>query len=227
MDLPVLAKLKKELADLKHELTFQIPKDLQTAAAHGDLSENAEYDAAKNRQDFVRSRIGQLDMVGSINLKNNDALTSLPSLAKFELLDAIFIIDNDGLEELDLDLVNVYPRGFFDVGTFSRGFRYPTQRVEVQGNASLRRLRLAGTHGLTDIQFLTVADNPALAQIDFPHLEKVDQLIVNSNATLSSVSVPRLKTVDTLEITNNPALSEAAFDYVKTFETLMSGNATP
>jgi transcription elongation factor GreA len=61
MELPILAKLKKELADLKHELTFKIPKDLQTAAAHGDLSENAEYDAAKNRQDFVRSRIAHIE----------------------------------------------------------------------------------------------------------------------------------------------------------------------
>src|SRR5262245_31103684 len=61
MELPILGKLKKELAELKHELTFKIPKDLQTAAAHGDLSENAEYDAAKNRQDFVRSRIAQIE----------------------------------------------------------------------------------------------------------------------------------------------------------------------
>jgi transcription elongation factor GreA len=61
MELPVLAKLKRELAELKHELTFKIPKDLQAAAAHGDLSENAEYDAAKHRQDFVRSRIAQLE----------------------------------------------------------------------------------------------------------------------------------------------------------------------
>jgi transcription elongation factor GreA len=61
MELPVLARLKKELAELKHELTFKIPKELQTAAAHGDLSENAEYDAAKHRQDFVRSRIVQLE----------------------------------------------------------------------------------------------------------------------------------------------------------------------
>jgi len=61
MELPILGKLKKELAELKHELTFKIPKDLQTAAAHGDLSENAEYDAAKNRQDFVRSRIAQME----------------------------------------------------------------------------------------------------------------------------------------------------------------------
>jgi transcription elongation factor GreA len=61
MELPVLARLKKELADLKHELTSKLPKELQAAAAHGDLSENAEYEAAKNRQDFVRSRIGQLE----------------------------------------------------------------------------------------------------------------------------------------------------------------------
>jgi transcription elongation factor GreA len=61
MELPIMARLKKELADLKHELTFKLPKDLQTAAAHGDLSENAEYDAAKSRQEFVRSRIGQLE----------------------------------------------------------------------------------------------------------------------------------------------------------------------
>jgi transcription elongation factor GreA len=61
MELPVLARLKKELADLKHELTFVIPKELQAAASHGDLSENAEYEAAKSRQDFVRSRIAQLE----------------------------------------------------------------------------------------------------------------------------------------------------------------------
>jgi transcription elongation factor GreA len=61
MDLPVLARLKKELADLKYELTFELPKELAAAAAHGDLSENAEYEAAKHRQDYVRSRIAQLE----------------------------------------------------------------------------------------------------------------------------------------------------------------------
>ena len=60
MELPVIQKLKKELADLQRELTHKIPKDLQEAAAHGDLSENAEYEAAKHRQEFVRARIGQM-----------------------------------------------------------------------------------------------------------------------------------------------------------------------
>ncbi|HZP40131.1 MAG TPA: transcription elongation factor GreA [Candidatus Binatia bacterium] len=61
MELPVLTRLKKELADLKYELTHRLPKELETARAHGDLSENAEYEAAKHRQDFVRSRIAQLE----------------------------------------------------------------------------------------------------------------------------------------------------------------------
>ena len=76
MELPILVKLKKELADLKHELTFKIPKDLQTAAAHGDLSENAEYDAAKNRQEFVRSRIGQLE--GRVRELSMYTIASIP-----------------------------------------------------------------------------------------------------------------------------------------------------
>jgi len=57
MELPVVQKLKKELADLQHELTHKIPKDLREAAGHGDLSENAEYEAAKSRQEFVRARV--------------------------------------------------------------------------------------------------------------------------------------------------------------------------
>jgi transcription elongation factor GreA len=60
MELPVLTKLKREIAELQRELSVELPKELAAAAAHGDLSENAEYEAAKNRQDYVRSRIGQL-----------------------------------------------------------------------------------------------------------------------------------------------------------------------
>ena len=61
MELPVLAKLKKELADLKYELTFELPKELAAAAAHGDLSENAEYHAAREKQSFIEGRIAELE----------------------------------------------------------------------------------------------------------------------------------------------------------------------
>jgi len=77
MELPVLTRLKRELAELKHELTFKLPKELETARAHGDLSENAEYEAAKNRQDFVRSRIAQLEgRVRELSMYN---ISSIPN----------------------------------------------------------------------------------------------------------------------------------------------------
>lgn len=61
MELPIITRLKKDLEELYYELKVKIPKDLQEAAAHGDLSENAEYDAARARQDFVRARIAGLE----------------------------------------------------------------------------------------------------------------------------------------------------------------------
>lgn len=60
MELPVMQRLKKELAELQHELSHKVPKDLAEAASHGDLSENAEYEAAKGRQEYLRARIAQI-----------------------------------------------------------------------------------------------------------------------------------------------------------------------
>jgi transcription elongation factor GreA len=61
MDLPIVKRLKREVEELYYELNIRIPKDLQEAAAQGDLSENAEYEAARARQDFVRARLAQLE----------------------------------------------------------------------------------------------------------------------------------------------------------------------
>ena len=76
MELPIVKRLKQELEALSHELNVRIPKDLQEAAAHGDLSENAEYEAARARQDFVRLRIAQLEeRLRQLSLYN---LSSIP-----------------------------------------------------------------------------------------------------------------------------------------------------
>ncbi|HVA72402.1 MAG TPA: transcription elongation factor GreA [Candidatus Limnocylindrales bacterium] len=53
-------KLQEEIAHLEHELHDELPKELMKARAHGDLSENAEYKYAKERQSFVSARLGQL-----------------------------------------------------------------------------------------------------------------------------------------------------------------------
>ena len=60
MRLPILDKLEKTLMDSKKELEVDIPKALKIATDMGDLSENAEYNAAKERQMFLESRISQL-----------------------------------------------------------------------------------------------------------------------------------------------------------------------
>jgi transcription elongation factor GreA len=67
-------KLQDEIAALEHELSIELPKEIAVARAHGDLSENAEYKFAKERQGFVNARIGQLKKrmgdLGMLNLSN-------------------------------------------------------------------------------------------------------------------------------------------------------------
>jgi transcription elongation factor GreA len=53
-------KLQDEVAALEYELRNELPKEILKARAHGDLSENAEYHAAKERQGFVNARLNQL-----------------------------------------------------------------------------------------------------------------------------------------------------------------------
>lgn len=53
-------KLEEEIAALEFELRSELPKEIQKARAHGDLSENAEYHAAKERQRLVEARLAQL-----------------------------------------------------------------------------------------------------------------------------------------------------------------------
>ena len=56
-----LAKLEKELDELKVILREDVPEKIKQARAFGDLSENAEYDEAKNEQALIASRIVQIE----------------------------------------------------------------------------------------------------------------------------------------------------------------------
>jgi transcription elongation factor GreA len=53
-------KLQDEITALEYEMHVELPKEILKARAHGDLSENAEYHAAKERQGLVNARLGQL-----------------------------------------------------------------------------------------------------------------------------------------------------------------------
>ena len=56
----IVKKLQEEILALEYELNNELPKELKRARAMGDLSENAEYIMAKQRQDIVAARLGQL-----------------------------------------------------------------------------------------------------------------------------------------------------------------------
>ncbi len=56
----LIKKLQEEIAVLENELRIELPRAILTAREHGDLSENAEYHSAKERQGLVNARLGQL-----------------------------------------------------------------------------------------------------------------------------------------------------------------------
>src|SRR2546423_11036833 len=57
----LIKKIQEEIAILENEFRIELPKEILKARAHGDLSENAEYHAAKERQGYVNARLGQLN----------------------------------------------------------------------------------------------------------------------------------------------------------------------
>src|SRR5208282_2513378 len=67
-------KLQTEIDALEHELSVELPKEIAVARSHGDLSENAEYKFAKERQGYVNAKIHQLKQrmgdLGMLNLTN-------------------------------------------------------------------------------------------------------------------------------------------------------------
>ena len=58
-----LEELKREYENLIHVVRQDVIEDLRAARAQGDLSENADYDAARDRQAQVEARISQLDVM--------------------------------------------------------------------------------------------------------------------------------------------------------------------
>lgn len=95
-------KLDEEIQALEKELRDELPKALKTAAALGDLSENADYQAARERQDFVRVRLGQLKQrLGDLSLVNFDKIPR----DRISLGSTVVLLDVDKDEEITYKLV--------------------------------------------------------------------------------------------------------------------------
>lgn len=97
-------KLKDEIAALEHELHSELPKELKKARAHGDLSENAEFKYAKERQSYVSARLGQLHQrMANISMLN---LNNLPK-DRAAYGSRVFVLDIATNSKIEYKLVTV------------------------------------------------------------------------------------------------------------------------
>src|SRR5919198_4833183 len=102
MSSDIKKKLEDEIQALERELRDELPKALKTAAALGDLSENADYSAARERQDFVRVRLGQLKQrVADLSMINFDKIPR----DRISLGSKVELLDVDKNEEITYKLV--------------------------------------------------------------------------------------------------------------------------
>lgn len=95
-------KLQDEIAALERELRSELPKEILRARALGDLSENAEYHAAKERQGFVNARLGQLQ--ARLREFAMVDLTKIPR-DRVGLGSHVVVLDTDKDEEISYRLV--------------------------------------------------------------------------------------------------------------------------
>src|SRR6267143_665276 len=95
-------KLKEEIDAIEQELINELPKEIKKAAALGDLSENAEYHMAKQRQEFVKARLRQLGTrMAELALINMD---NIPK-DKIGLGSTVRVYDNSKNAEVEYKLV--------------------------------------------------------------------------------------------------------------------------
>jgi transcription elongation factor GreA len=95
-------KLQEELNTLERELAYDIPRELKKAAALGDLSENAEYHMAKQRQEFLKARVRQLGQrLGDLSMIN---MNNIPR-DKVGLGSTVTVYDNFKETEMEYQLV--------------------------------------------------------------------------------------------------------------------------
>jgi len=105
MTAPGLQRLEEELRHLKSEERPAIIRAIAEARSHGDLSENAEYHAARERQSFIEGRIGKLEEVISA-VEVIDPSTLSGSQVKFGA--HVRLVDEETDKEATYQIVGVH-----------------------------------------------------------------------------------------------------------------------
>ncbi|MFW6365228.1 MAG: GreA/GreB family elongation factor [Spirochaetota bacterium] len=101
-------ELLEELDQLKHEFKIELPKRIAEAREHGDLKENADYHAARERQGFVKAKIAQLtEQLGKLSSINQDEIPTdsvgFGSTVKIQDVDSPFELEFTFVSEAETD----------------------------------------------------------------------------------------------------------------------------
>lgn len=105
-----LLELQKELDYLIHTVRKEVKEELQAAREQGDLSENADYDAARDRQAKIEARIRELESmlnnIEIINEKKKSKRVGLGSVVKIKELDTSEEIEYSIVGSVEADPLN-------------------------------------------------------------------------------------------------------------------------
>jgi transcription elongation factor GreA len=105
MTAPGLQRLEEELKNLKSIERFAVIRAIAEARSHGDLSENAEYHAARERQSFIEGRIGELEeIVSAVEIIDPSQLTG--DVVKFGA--HVHVVDEETEKESTYQIVGVH-----------------------------------------------------------------------------------------------------------------------
>jgi transcription elongation factor GreA len=159
MSQDILKKLKEEIKTLEEELHIELPRALKVAREHGDLSENAEYHAAKERQGYVNARLGQLrKRLADLSLVNFDRIPR----GKISFGSKVTLYDHQKEEEVVYKLVmgeeaDVAKGLISTTSPIGRALlgKEEGEEVKVQtpsGTKSFEIVRLLTIHDLVDLE---------------------------------------------------------------------------
>ena len=155
MALEAKKKLEHEIRLLEKELTTELPRALKTALAMGDLRENAEYQAAKQRQEFVRARLGQLTQrMSDLAMINLDKIPR----DRISLGSTVVLIDIEKEEEVTYRLVTTEDSNAAD-GAISTTSPIGRSLLGKQGGDTVNVRIPAGARTFEVVSFTTIHDD--------------------------------------------------------------------
>ncbi len=155
MALEAKKKIEEEIRTLEKELKTELPRALKIAVAMGDLRENAEYHAAKQRQDFVQARLSQLrKRLSDLSMINLDKIPR----DRISLGSTVKLFDVEKEEEVTYKLMTTEDSNLSE-GTISTTSPIGRSLLGKQDGDTVEVRIPAGARSFEVISFTTIHDD--------------------------------------------------------------------